>query len=43
MTENIKHIANIKTRRLIKLLSSTNNIAYFYAKDVLERKQSFLK
>ena len=27
--ENIKHIANIKTRRLIKLLSSTNNIAKY--------------
>ena len=27
--ENIKHIANIKTRRLIKLLSSTNNISSF--------------
>ena len=30
--ENIKHIANIKTRRLIKLLSSTNNIATFMRK-----------
>ena len=31
-TENIKHIANIKTRRLIKLLSSTDNIATFMRK-----------
>ncbi len=30
--ENIKHIANIKTRRLIKLLSNTNNIAVFMRK-----------
>lgn len=30
--ENIKHIANIKTRRLIKLLSSTDNIATFMRK-----------
>lgn len=30
--ENIKHIANIKTRRLIKLLSSTNNITTFMRK-----------
>lgn len=28
-TENIKHIANIKTRRLIKLLSNTDNIETF--------------
>lgn len=39
--ENIKHIANIKTRRLIKLLSSTNNIATFYAKDVSNENKSF--
>ena len=31
-TENIKHIANIKTRRLIKLLSNTDNIATFMRK-----------
>ena len=31
-TESIKHIGNIKTRRLIKLLSSTNNIATFMRK-----------
>ena len=31
-TENIKHIANIKTRRLIKLLSNTDNIAIFMRK-----------
>ena len=30
--ENIKHITNIKTRRIIKLLSSTNNIAIFMRK-----------
>lgn len=30
--ENIKYIANIKTRRLIKLLSSTDNIAAFMRK-----------
>ncbi len=28
-TESIKHIANIKTRRLIKLLSNTDNISAF--------------
>lgn len=31
-TEDIKHIANIKTRRLIKLLSNTDNIATFMRK-----------
>lgn len=31
-TENIKYIANIKTRRLIKLLSNTDNIATFMRK-----------
>ncbi len=31
-TENIKHIANIKTRRLIKLLSNTDNIETFMRK-----------
>ena len=31
-TENIKHIANINTRRLIKLLSNTDNIATFMRK-----------
>lgn len=31
-TENIKHIANIKTRRLIKLLSNTDNITTFMRK-----------
>lgn len=31
-TESIKHIANIKTRRLIKLLSNTDNIATFMRK-----------
>ncbi len=40
--ENIKHIANIKTRRLIKLLSSTNNIATFMRK-TSRTKTSFLK
>ena len=39
--ENIKHIANIKTRRLIKLLSSTNKHCYFYAKDVSNENKSF--
>lgn len=38
--ENIKHIANIKTRRLIKLLSSTNNIATLCERR-FERKQVF--
>ena len=40
--ENIKHIANIKTRRLIKLLSSTNNIATFMRK-ASRTKTSLLK
>lgn len=40
--ENIKHIANIKTRRLIKLLSSTNNIATFMRK-TFRTKTSLLK
>lgn len=40
--ENIKHIANIKTRRLIKLLSSTNNIVTFMRK-TSRTKTSFLK
>lgn len=40
--ENIKHIANIKTRRLIKLLSSTNNIAIFMRK-ASRKKTSLLK
>lgn len=31
-TESIKHIANIKTRRLIKLLSNTDNISTFMRK-----------
>ena len=31
-TENIKYIANIKTRRLIKLLSNTDNIVTFMRK-----------
>lgn len=31
-TESIKHIANIKTRRLIKLLSNTDNISAFMRK-----------
>lgn len=40
--ENIKHIANIKTRRLIKLLSSTNNITTFMRK-ASRTKTSLLK
>ena len=40
--ENIKHIANIKTRRLIKLLSSTNNITTFMRK-ASRTKPSLLK
>lgn len=40
--ENIKHIANIKTRRLIKLLSSTNNITTFIRK-ASRTKTSLLK
>ena len=40
--ENIKHITNIKTRRLIKLLSSTNNITTFMRK-ASRTKTSLLK
>lgn len=40
--ENIKNIANIKTRRLIKLLSSTNNITTFMRK-ASRTKTSLLK
>lgn len=40
--ENIKHIANIKTRRPIKLLSSTNNITTFMRK-ASRTKTSLLK
>ena len=40
--ENIKHIANIKTRRFIKLLSSTNNITTFMRK-ASRTKTSLLK
>ena len=40
--ENIKHIANIKTRQLIKLLSRTNNITTFMRK-ASRTKTSLLK
>lgn len=42
-TENIKHIANIKTRRLIKLLSNTDNIATFMGKTSRTRNRLLRK